>query len=104
MTDHWLGWHFLAEDRRLKYGDGRLVEAGQTYMTPDPERPLEVGDYGMHASKRALDALNNAAGPHISRVELTGERMDSSNISCGRSRHVLWVAGCGLRRISAQVY
>ena len=48
------GWHFLPEDRRLRFGARELVEAGQTYRI---KPPLRLGKWGLHAAVRALDAL-----------------------------------------------
>ena len=89
MADRWLGWHFLPADRRLRWGSREVVEAGRTYRA---EGPLVMCRNGMHASKRALDALQYAPGPVVSRVELLGERLDASDKSCARERSVLWIA------------
>ncbi|OHC90158.1 MAG: hypothetical protein A2095_11275 [Sphingomonadales bacterium GWF1_63_6] len=89
MIDRWLGWHFLPADRRLRWGSREVVEAGQTYRA---EGPLVMCRNGMHASRRALDALLYAPGPIVSRVELLGERLDASDKSCSRERSVLWIA------------
>ena len=65
-----LAWHFLAEDRRLGYGDGRLVEVGKTYSFGGVPKLCEGG---MHASTRALDCIAYAPGPIACLVELSGE-------------------------------
>ena len=88
-TPRWYGWHFLAEDRRLRYGAREVVEAGRTYTA---EGPLSLCGNGMHASKRALDALGYAPGPWVCWVELRGERLDETDKSCARERPVLWMA------------
>ena len=94
-NDSMSGWHWLRSDRRLRYRDGRLVEdgevveAGKTYVA---EGPLRICRNGMHASKRALDALERAPGPIICRVRLEGELQHDNAKSVGRSRTVLWMA------------
>jgi len=47
-----LYWHFIRADRRLRSGE--IVEAGRTYRA---EGPLTLCRNGMHASRRAIDAL-----------------------------------------------
>ena len=87
MSDRWLGWHFLPKDRRLR-GSRKVVKAGRTYRV---EGPLALCSHGMHASRRALDALTYAPGPVVCRVELLGERLDAHFKSCARERRVLWI-------------
>ena len=89
MADRWLGWHFLPADRRLRWGSCEVVEAGRTYRA---KGPLVLCENGMHASRRAIDALPYAPGPVVSRVELLGERLDEGDKSCARERLVLWLA------------
>ena len=83
-------WHFLGTDQRLRYGDNRQVELGQTYTVPQ-DRPLELCKYGLHASKRILDALPYAPGPIVCRVELVGQRIDSYDKSVAYTRRVGWM-------------
>ena len=83
-----LGWHFLATDRRLRYGN-QEVEAGQTYTA---DGPLAMCRNGMHACRRPLDALDYAPGPIVCRVQLIGEISHDRNKSVARSRRVLWRA------------
>ena len=84
-----LGWHFLAADRRLQFGERESVEAGRTYSA---EGPLVLCRNGMHASIRALDALSYAPGPIVCRVRLGGEIIHDTDKSVARSRRVLWLA------------
>jgi hypothetical protein len=84
-----LGWHWLLADRRLIYGTRELVEAGRTYTA---EGPLVLCHNGMHASKRALDALTYAPGPIICRVRLGGTILHDSDKSVATTRTVLWMA------------
>ena len=65
MSDCWYGWHFLPDDRRLRWGSHEVVEAGRTYRV---EGPLVLCAHGMHASAHALDALSYAPGPVVCRA------------------------------------
>lgn len=69
MAKSVLAWHFAAEDRCLRYGDGRKIKVGVThkyYGNPVPCRQ------GLHGSIKILDALQYAPGPIIYRVRLSG--------------------------------
>lgn len=81
-----LGWHFLKEDRRLGYEDGRLVEAGKTYRA---KGKLLLCENGMHASARILDALQYAPGAICCRVELVGRVVEDKDKAVGRARRVI---------------
>ncbi len=76
MAKTMLGSHFLAADRRLQHGAREVVEVGRTYRA---EGPLVMCRNGMHASKRALDALKYAPGPVVCRVQLGGEALHDSD-------------------------
>jgi hypothetical protein len=81
-----LAWHFLRDDRRLGYPPHRLVEVGQK-LTVKP--PLELCKWGLHASKKAIDALNYAPGSIACRVELSGEILEGDDKVCATERTVL---------------
>jgi len=49
-----LAWHFLADNKRLGYGDNRLVQAGKTYRLKSGNP--ELCKNGMYGSKRLLIA------------------------------------------------
>jgi hypothetical protein len=83
-----LAWHFLSEDKRLGYGDGRLVEVG---VPLECEGDPILCDNGMHGSVRLLDALRYAAGPIVCRVEIEGDVIEGEDKLCGRRRTVLWM-------------
>ena len=83
-----LAWHFLAEDKRLGYGDGRLVEVGATL---ECESEPALCSNGMHGSVRLIDALIYASGPIVCRVEIDGDVIEGHDKLCGRRRTVLWM-------------
>jgi hypothetical protein len=60
-------WHWLCEDKRLRYGSREVVEVGKT-ITYDG--PLSLCNSGLHASEKAIDAVVYAPGPIICRVTL----------------------------------
>jgi hypothetical protein len=88
MSD-WLGWHFVAEDRCLANGDGRPVRVGETYSV-DGEPVL--CEHGLHASKRALDALRYAPGAIACRARLSGTIVEGEDKACATERTVLAMA------------
>lgn len=81
-------WHFLSDDKRLGYDDGRLVEVGQTL---ECEGILELCENGMHGSVRLIDALHYAKGPIVCRVEIEGDIVQGNDKLCGKRRTVLWM-------------
>jgi len=83
-----LAWHFLPEDKRLGYGDGRLVEVGATL---ECEGEPELCGNGMHGSARLIDAVHYARGPIVCRVKIEGDVIESEDKLCGRRRTVLWM-------------
>ena len=86
-----LAWHWLPEMGKLTHGDRRKVVPGHTMKF---NGGLVICSSGFHASVRAIDALANAPGPIIQRVECFG-----LGDSCGhtdklvcRERKCLWIA------------
>ncbi len=81
-------WHFVANNRKLGYGDNRLVETGRTYKV---KGEISLCRNGMHGSKRIIDALKYAPGSIVCRVDITGEIVKGNDKIVGRSRKVLWM-------------
>jgi hypothetical protein len=81
-----LAWHFLRDDQKLSYPPHTLVEVGQK-LTVDP--PLSLCNWGLHASKKAIDALNYAPGAIACRVKLSGEILEDDDKVCATERTVL---------------
>jgi len=88
-TEGLLAWHFLPEDRRLRWGTQALVEPDTIYYW---DGPLAMCESGLHASVRALDALRYAPGPIVCRVRMWGEMIKEADKICAREREVLWMA------------
>ncbi len=88
-----LAWWFCAPDAdgvvRLPHGDGREVKAGETLSV---EGKIVACRSGLHASVRALDALQYAPGSTICRVEVWGDVQEEPDKIAGRHRKVLWMA------------
>src|SRR5690606_392190 len=93
-VSEWVGWHFVAADRRLRWplrrGEPRpVVEPGQTLRV---EGPPVLCKRGLHASRRGLDALQYAPGPVVCRVRLGGEIVEGADKAASTERTVLWLA------------
>jgi hypothetical protein len=82
-------WHFLPADKRLRFGDRKLVKVGKTLRH---DGPLKLCDSGFHASHRAINALQHAPGPIICRVTLGGEIIEDTDKVVAQERTVLWIA------------
>jgi len=80
-------WHFMAADRRLGYGDGRLMRKGQTLRVAG--KPVMCG-HGLHGSRRIIAALGYAVGPIICRVEIGGDIVEYADKLVGNTRKTLW--------------
>lgn len=91
MTDKTLAWHWLPNNGCLRHPPHTKVEVGQT-LTAEGPRPLELCKNGMHASLRALDALQHAPGSIVCLVELSGEIVEGDDKLCARHRKVLAMA------------
>lgn len=89
MTEHILAWHFLPDDRKLRYAPYTPVEPGQVLRV---EGPLELCRRGLHASIRPLDALRYAPGGIVCRVEMGGGILHGDDKLCASERKTLWVA------------
>ena len=83
-----LYYYFASKDRRLRYGDNRLIEEGVTHTV---EPSLDRCDHALHAYRRAIDALRYAHGPVICTVELGGEILHGDTRSIATKRTYLEV-------------
>lgn len=86
MTNY--GWHFLANDRRLRWNDNQPLEVGSVLHV---EPPLEMCRHGLHWSKRPTDALKYALGSTICYVETYGKTLHGVDKSVSEYRHILWM-------------
>jgi len=91
-TNEWLGWHFLPEDKRLRYGTREVVEVGKPLKVAGK---LKLCEWGLHASRRAIDALTYAPISEkklwACRVRLRGELIESEDKAVAPEREVLWM-------------
>ena len=81
-------YYFANKYRQLRYNDNRLIEEGVTHTV---EPPLNLCRWGLHASRRAIDALTYDPGPTICIVELGGEIIHGDDKSCATERTYLKV-------------
>ena len=79
-------WHFVGADRRMSFGDKRLVEVGKTYSV---EGEPVLCEHGLHGSERIIDALYYAPGPVVCRVRLSGILVHGKDKSVATQRTVL---------------
>jgi len=84
-----LAWHFLPEDRKLRWGTEEEVVPGQKLIV---KPPLHMCRHGLHAGIRAIDALTYAPGPVVCRVELGGEILEDEDKCCATERTCVWLA------------
>jgi len=76
------GWYFSEESRLLRHGDARPIEIGVTH---EVDAPIQLCKRGLHASVRAIDALQYAPGPIVWRVELSG-KIETGDDKCVATR------------------
>jgi len=112
MRSEVIGYWFAVRDSdgkvRLTNGDGREVVAGETLSVEGKIVPCQ---HGLHASVRALDALQyapNGPGLVVCRARLSGTVVAHGNPvdkHAASHREVLWMADCdaGLRRFTCDV-
>ena len=95
-------WHFLPDNGKLRYGSNEVVKLKHTLMLP-VDRKISLFNYGFHASKRAIDALQYAPGSLACIVTLHGEikHGDDKSVAQGRTvwamgdaTNVLWEMAC----------
>ena len=85
------GWWFSNNDKKLGYGDGRIIRAGITHKVKC--EPV-LCQSGLHASKRIIDALQYAPGHYVWRVELSGEIKEDYDKAVATQRKYLWGMNC----------
>ena len=68
--------YFANENKKLRYGDEREIVVGETHFVDCAPKCCEVG---LHASKRAIDALSHAPGCILYLVELSGDFDENSD-------------------------
>ena len=85
MSDY---WYFAAKDCKLRYGDDRIAKVGETHAV---EGEIRLCENGLHASKRAIDALRLGGGPVVFKVKLSGDVVHDESKSASRER--TYVAG-----------
>jgi len=86
-----LGWHFLGADMRLSHGDERKAKIGEWLSVEGEPR---ICEHGLHASKRAIDALEYLrwAPAIICRVELGSTIVHGYSTMVAQKRRILWAA------------
>ena len=80
-------WYFSGIDKKLRYGDGRTIDAGRTHKFKGQPVLCEAG---LHGSVKPLDALNYAPGPVVWCVELSGYMDIGKDKIAATERKYLW--------------
>ena len=83
------GWHFLRADGCLNYPPHTRVEVGRTLTV---QLPLKLCEHGLHASRRAIDALGYGPGAIVCRVRLGGSVFEDGDKAVATERTVIWMA------------
>ena len=89
MEKEWIGWHFLPENGKCRWGNHRKPQVDKTVAV---KLPLSLCEHGLHASKDILDALKFAPGPILCKVRLSGKILEGDDKACATRRTVLAMA------------
>jgi len=76
-------YYFSCTDKKLRFNDNRVIRKGRTHKVTGE---LKLCFCGLHASKRIIDALDNAPGTYLWVVELSGEILEGENKVCASER------------------
>jgi hypothetical protein len=89
-----IAWHFLPDDGKTQHDTPRIpVHVGQTLTVASP---LKLCERGLHASVRALDALQYASGSLLCRVRLDHTILHDDDKLAASSRTVLAMADASM--------
>ncbi len=87
-----IGYWFAQADAegvvRLSHGDDRVVRVGETLTVAGP---IELCTWGLHASRRVLDALMYAPGSWLALVRLSGTMVEATDKVVASARTTLWL-------------
>ena len=90
MTEETIeAWHFLPNDRRLRWGSREFVYPGHTISVDCVPKLCEQG---LHASTSIINALEYAPGSVLCRVVVGGSVVHGSDKIAGTTRTALWIA------------
>jgi hypothetical protein len=79
-------WHFLQDDKRLRWGSKEVCKVGKTYTC---EGELKLCENGLHGSRKIMNALGYAPGSICCKVEIWGEIKEEKDKLVGRNRKIL---------------
>ena len=83
-------WYFSTPDKKLRYGDNRVIRNGITHKIDITKLPPSICNHGLHAGKSVLDALQYAPGDYVWRVDLRGAMDIGTDKIAAESRTYLW--------------
>jgi hypothetical protein len=98
----WYGWHFLPASRKLELEQSPRDVVLGAWMRYAGDEPVEMCARGMHASRRAINALSFERGPVVCWVELRGGIVEAGDKAVAEERRVVaWAdATAVLRRFA----
>jgi len=79
-------WHFLQDNKRLRWGKKEVCKVGTTYTC---EGEVKLCENGLHGSRKIMDALQYAPGSICCKVEIWGEVKEDDDKLVGRNRKIL---------------
>lgn len=86
-----LAWHFVNNDGTLNHDLSHVKVTPGLFLTVDADK-LELCEHGLHASIRAIDALEYASGNIVCRVRMGGTILYAEDKLVASERTVLWTA------------
>ena len=87
MTKPVYAWYFSNKDKKLRYGDNRVIRKGITHKV---KGYIATCCNGLHASTNILDALFYAPDTYLWFVKLSGSFDKSDDKIAASKREYLW--------------
>ena len=82
-------WHFAPDSRVLAHQSDQSLTVAAGFVYSEPMGDIVICERGMHGSRRVYDALNNARGAFLSRVEMWGDVTEQDDKLVSRHREVI---------------
>jgi len=89
-----IGWRMEQDDLKLSFSDNRPIVIGEVVSVKEEKnvyKTISVGNYGLHAYKSFLHALNQGSRTYLSLVELSGKMHISDGQMSAESRRCLGI-------------
>jgi glutaredoxin-related protein len=89
-----IGWRMEQDDLKLSFSDNRPIVIGEVVSVKEEKnvyKTISVGNYGLHAYKSFLQALNQGSRTYLSLVELSGKMHINDGQMSAESRRCLGI-------------